>query len=371
MAPTPSSVTSRAEFGDEYAPNQVHRAGLVVLPCEHPSSVQWEKYFEDAKSEVTKNHWLALVRGTTTSAFEAYVPKDLAQYPELVEAGNITAAMVATRDKVRADILHENDALARKKAALVQELQEGFADWICESLRDHAGLRLDRLKKAHVKLSGTPQEWYDGVAMWKELIAAGKAKTSPEDADDFKLKLDALVADKLADGCHVQDLCEKANVFQRDINPHLAMKYEGENLSRLFLSFIPKSLSESKGMLIRELENASKMNDPAHVLMQVERVVRGGQRLGVAPVQMCMGVQMAAVEAQVKTKSMRERKAAARKSGAFKFLDDLPMPQGKKCKSGTCKMDHKGECFRDPRVGGGYLPKAMTDKALELWFTCN
>ena len=78
-----------------------------------------------------------------------------------------------------------------------------------------------------------------------------------------------------------------------------------------------------------------------------------------------MGVQMAAVEAPAKTKSMRERKAAARKSGAFKFLDDLPMPQGKKCKSGTCKMDHKGECFRDPRVGGGYLPKAMTDKALE------
>ena len=104
MAPTPSSVTSRAEFGDDIAPNQVNMTGLVVLPCEHPSSVQWEAYFEAAKSEVTKNHWLALVRGTTSSTFEAFVPKDLTQYPVLVEAGGVTAAMVATRDKVRADI---------------------------------------------------------------------------------------------------------------------------------------------------------------------------------------------------------------------------------------------------------------------------
>ena len=89
MAPTPSSVTSRAEFGDDIAPNQVHMTGLVVLPCEHPSSVQWEAYFENAKSEVTKNQWLALVRGTTSSAFEAFVPKDLTKFPALVQAGDV------------------------------------------------------------------------------------------------------------------------------------------------------------------------------------------------------------------------------------------------------------------------------------------
>ena len=125
MAPTPSSVTSRAEFGDDIAPNQVNMTGLVVLPCEHPSSVQWETYFEDAKSEVTKNQWLALVRGTTSSAFEAFVPKDITKFPALVQAGDVTAAMVNTRDKVRADIEHENDALARKKAALEQVASSG------------------------------------------------------------------------------------------------------------------------------------------------------------------------------------------------------------------------------------------------------
>ena len=110
MAPTPSSVTSRAEFGDDIAPTQVPMTGLVVLPCEHPSSVQWETYFEDAKSEVTKNQWLSLVRGTTSSAFEAFVPKDITKFPALVQAGDVTAAMVNTREKVRADIEHENDA---------------------------------------------------------------------------------------------------------------------------------------------------------------------------------------------------------------------------------------------------------------------
>lgn len=115
--------------------------GLVVLPCEHPSSVQWETYFEDAKSEVTKNQWLSLVRGTTSSAFEAFVPKDLTQYPALVQGADVTNAMVAARDKVRADIEHDNDALARKKAALEKELKESFADWICRSLRPLQGHR--------------------------------------------------------------------------------------------------------------------------------------------------------------------------------------------------------------------------------------
>ena len=98
MAPTPSSVTSRAEFGDDIAPNQVNMTGLVVLPCEHPSSVQWEAYFEAAKSEVTKNHWLALVRGTTSSTFEAFVPKDITKFPALV-AG-------ADQDVVRNTVWH-------------------------------------------------------------------------------------------------------------------------------------------------------------------------------------------------------------------------------------------------------------------------
>ena len=57
MAPTRSSVTSRAEFGDEYASNQVIETGLVVLPAEHPSSVQWEKYFAlaELKDDITQD----------------------------------------------------------------------------------------------------------------------------------------------------------------------------------------------------------------------------------------------------------------------------------------------------------------------------
>ena len=377
MASRASSATWPAEYGDAIVPTQVSEK-IVVFPRENSGVVELKKYFDNAKKVITDKGWNSLVRGKTPSAHAHLQPVDLTAFPELVAGTDVTAAMVNNRADKRAQIQHDNNVKATRLAAAEQEMKEAFATWIEDSMRPHAGLRLSRLMDKHVKEKGTDGEWHDGVAMWKELLALARADISPEDADDHKEKLDKILNDKLADGCHVQDLAEKVNVIQRDVNPYLAMKYEGANLSRLFLKLMPDNLAMPKLMLTREIETASKMDDPDHVLQQIERVIRGAQRSGVEPVQMVSGVCVQVpspsnptVTGENKKKTKKEREASARKAvpGMCKMLDNLRMPDGKTCKAGTCKFDHDktkpgAPCFCDPRVGGGYLPKSLSDVRL-------
>ena len=371
--PSPS-VT---HIDSDFSPTKETSKKEYVFPGEHPEVVELREFIDDVKPILQEKEWSSLVRGKTPPSLLQYAEKDLTKIPVLVDGTDgSTPAMVAQRNQLRATWAIENERNADALQQKTDDKRAAFAVEIERWMRPKAGLRLSRLQAAHVKEYATPAEWHDGVAMWAEIVKLLDEAVPYDEVKIHENKVKAIVADRLSDGCHPQDYTDKVNTIIRDHNKYLAMKYDGANLSRLFLELLPDRVRPLRLVLERELETSvvagKKMADSDYVLKQCELLVRK-DRNPEAEASTSYGLVVytggknstaAAAKVDENGPSRRRRKAAA-KSTASMLCKMLP--EGKKCKSGTCPYDHDvtkpgAPCFRDPRVGGAFLPKGMSDQ---------
>ena len=124
--------------------------------------------------------------------------------PTLVEAGTVTAAMVASRDATNQAITDANAKKAKRKGAYIAEVANNLFVGIERALKPNAPLMLNRFKKAYPQ-AGAFAAYHDGKQAWDALAAMGRAdaqlagEAASYDARIVTYELKKLAADASAD----------------------------------------------------------------------------------------------------------------------------------------------------------------------------
>ena len=193
-----------------------------------------------------------------------------------------TVAVDTTTAKTTMDCTRHNkavrDAVARKAAATetllssIRNLKNGVAQDLIEALSPRAPLRLkamlDAHKDAHVA------QCYDGVAMFKELIALKNTTGLVEESIDHDIAVEEMRDTQLPDGCAVSEFTAKVNSLIKDHAPYMTNGFKDQTSMNKFIVRLMPSVNAAEGrQLVRELENSGTMDDQKIVMRRCVEIV--------------------------------------------------------------------------------------------------
>ena len=351
------------------------------FPGENPGQDALVKWLDAWDTYLASAGYAPMLAGRDPSSVSHLVERDLSSFP--APTADMSEGQKTGLLEKRAEILYKNEIIRKQKAALLKDLTNRLAHKLIASLRPHAGLRLRQLQQDHI-IDGTadqPDATYDGVAMYKTLVALRTAALSKVQRDEIKQRLKEFEAVRLADGCTVQEFSDKVNYFIRDINPYLTRQYRDEELGEYIIELLPSSRTSDGLALMREMRRDNTLDDHVKVTAACNELVaahaKSSKKIsGAPPVAMATSSRITAKEMRkllagdpddlrgaLQTRAVTETALAVLRSGGGRRSNDRPnddrggdkggasrLPEGQKCPSGTCTFNHKGECWRDPRV---------------------
>ena len=382
--------------------------GIPVHPGEDASAKEesdWWRIFNGIIASTDAVHYAA---GEEPPRLAHLKPADLTDYAEVT----VPAATEASYMKAVGHNRHVRAAVAEntRRATMRDDHQwhsaTSLAAALDTALRPKAASLLFRLQKKHrdatrsTKL-GTDQ--YDGHAFLKtmraELAAGGSRPSKARSYEWHEEQYRVMRATKLPDGCSSQDFGDKCNLLDTHHIPYFrTLKLEAETLSEAYLAFMPAALAGDARRIADQLHELGKMNDPEEAKTRAMRAVaaaadpvaeharlamalgHGGRSLGTSPASPAPayaatpanappapGGTGSITEADVQrivaaavkgnqppggggadAESRRKQKAKERSLRGR-------LPEGKRCKSGTCDLNHDEKypgrpCYSDPRV---------------------
>ena len=405
---------------------------LPVHPGEDAAAKQEDDYwrvFNHVISNVDAIHFIA---GTLPPRLSSLEQTDLTEMVRVLTpaSSESNAAAVSAAQKHNQFIKTSHAENARKRVLLAdykQRSAQALYTALDASLRPKAGSLLSRLMKAHRDAAASNAmgtDVYDGHAMVKAMRLARAANVAPARARSFKWHEEqyrAMQASILPDHCSSQDYADKCNLLTETHLPYFrTIRLEDELLSSAFLEFLPANLRIAAGEIEMSARTAKTFGDPDAVkAIATTRVgmmadpslehARLACSLGVVPsappacpISPSAGVGVktgGALESDMSAKqqSYVDRMIAAaigKMPGAPRKDADASnrqqkiaernmrgrLPDGKRCKSGTCNFDHDVKhpgkpCFSDPRVEiivskeaserRGYLGRLRERRAVE------
>ena len=189
----------------------VSSAGHAVLigqfPGEEPSVERMLEFLRENTPKVSATFGFELRGHLPPHLISLSKMDDLSGLEEIVETTATAAGMkhnLQVRQAKRANVVRA-EALAAAKV----ERKNSLAQSIDISMQKTAPLRLARLKTAH-KITGH-DDAYDGISMWKEILALGKSVGLHDELVDHDRVVERMRDDHLADGCCVDDFTDKVN----------------------------------------------------------------------------------------------------------------------------------------------------------------
>ena len=405
---------------------------LPVHPGEDAAAKQEDDYwrvFNHVISNVDAIHFIA---GTLPPRLSSLEQTDLTEMVRVLTpaSSETNAAAVSAAQKHNQFIKTSHAENARKRVLLAdykQRSAQALYTALDASLRPKAGSLLSRLMKAHRDAAASNAmgtDVYDGHAMVKAMRLARAANVAPARARSFKWHEEqyrAMQASILPDHCSSQDYADKCNLLTETHLPYFrTIRLEDELLSSAFLEFLPANLRIAAGEIEMSARTAKTFGDPDAVkAIATTRVgmmadpslehARLACSLGVVPsappacpISPSAGVGVktgGALESDMSAKqqsyvdrmiaaALGKMPSAPRKdadaSNRQQKIAERNMrgrlPDGKRCKSGTCNFDHDVKhpgkpCFSDPRVEiivskeaserRGYLGRLRERRAVE------
>jgi hypothetical protein len=269
---------------------------------------------------------------------------------------------------------------------------------LSKALRPRAPLLLQKLQTAHPafkpdKTTKIPNAFM-GIEMWGALEVSRDIDVSEYDEKRYQSAYEKMRDSPLHDNCSPSEFSKRVNTFTSHVNPYLEVKLEGERLAKFILISLPDSIRSDVRALKRELVANSKIDDVPHVVAAAQELVEAcyiptKKRVDAKPVMAATAESsnglsadsvkkliLAAMKAQgTVSKSKGEKKAVL--AAAVAAAKDLKkktggtrLPDGVRCKRGTCTFNHDetapdSPCYRDPEWEGP-LPKRIREDKEQL-----
>ena len=193
-------------------------------PAETPTFSQKKKWREAWRDSLQTAGLAAVLRGEVPFELLKLQPRPL--IPETDQSSdNIKVA--------NADIANKNRINREELEGRIREIKTRLGAAICASLRPHAPLKLEKLKKDYPLLnaSGTAiPDAYDGVEMFKKLDSDDTV--SEYESDLHQKYYERLRDKKLPENCSPQMYCSRINLMVSKINPNLPDPLSGAKLSK-------------------------------------------------------------------------------------------------------------------------------------------
>ena len=419
-----AAMYAATEMGPAFTGSQF--SGITVHPGEDASSKEeddWWRIFDGVLSATDAVHYIA---GNDPPRLAHLLPVDNTGYSEVTVPADDTDPSyfkaIEHNRKVKAAVL-EN--VRRKTVRDDSKWQSAklLAAALDLSLRPKAASLLFRLQKAKrnaTMSTALGTDVYDGHGMVELLRDARKAGiTHPSKARSHEYHEEQyriMRATRLPDGCASQEYADKCNELSVKHIPYFrTLRLEGELLSEAYLAFAPAALDSDMRGIADALRADGKMGDPEEAKLRATRRVaaaadpalehaRLALALGVAPpVAALKPTKPSAAGAggglsEGELKKLVERQVAAAVAGRPPPSGELSrrqqkaaerqnrgrLPDGQRCKAGTCDLAHDAKypgkpCYSDPRVAievefdtrhpdgvrPGYLARLNERRALE------
>ena len=381
--------------------------GIPAHPGEDAAAKQEDDWWRVFNAVISNTDAIHFIAKKTPPRLHALEPADLSGFSAVVvpppgsesyTVGAATAAMDHNR-KVRAAIA-ENDRRRVSLKDYEQRSAQALATALDTSLRPKSAsllLRLQSKFKDGTRSSELGTDVHDGHAMVREMRALRVASASrPARGRSYKWHEEQyrnMLSTVLPDGCSSQDYADKCNDLEVNHLPYFkTVVLDKDTLSAAFLEFLPANMKLVAGELEMSMRAAGTFDNPeavkeaatTRVGMMADPSVEHARlacALGRAPPPpaappsaggvmppaaaaapvAASGIDPKAIEKAVVAalakkglgsggddKSKRKQKTEDRKSRGR-------LPDGQRCKAGTCNFDHDVKhpgkpCFSDPRV---------------------
>ena len=226
-------------------------------PAETPTFSQKKKWREAWRDSLQTAGLAAVLRGEVPFELLKLQPRPL--IPETDQSSdNIKVA--------NADIANKNRINREELEGRIREIKTRLGAAICASLRPHAPLKLEKLKKDYPLLnaSGTAiPDAYDGVEMFKKLDSDDTV--SEYESDLHQKYYERLRDKKLPENCSPQMYCSRINLMVSKINPNLPDPLSGAKLSKFILEQLPSNLGADTRRLKSKMQDEGTWDDASKV----------------------------------------------------------------------------------------------------------
>jgi hypothetical protein len=362
------------------------------FPGEKPSKSALIRWCETWTDDLNGAGYATLLRGEIPFEVQKLTPRTLIPVPEGLEV-----LQRRSFEAENAKIDHQNAINVRERDLRLLEMRTRLASKLGKALRPKAPVLLKKLQGEHkafrLNFDGTTtadiygDTIYDGVAMFLAIVATKNKPTGEYDTKKFQKLYERFRDSKAPDNVTPDAFSNRLNGFTVHINPFIENPLAGERLGRFILEQLPASLGADGRTLKRDLERDKKLDDEDHVLQQVLELVQaaydpGKKGVGAHVVDPNGQADAAAKAAKAEEERLKRLLVAAVKEAqpsggrnggagnpgwtkAGKKTDadkgkNRPgnrLPEGQRCKNGTCDFDHDrlkpgAPCFRDPRWKG-------------------
>ena len=218
-------------------------SGLPEFPGENPDVLLIKEWIDKASDQVVAGGLSALVRGG--------IPPELAKLKPKRHIVAQHGATDATVTAVAAKNLEIDVQNMENKAELDDKLDEystRFGAAIAKCMRKNAPNRLKNMqRKAQKKTTGGDdiENCYDGVVMWKDLLALGTGDVRESDVKKHQQEIERLRDTPLRDNATATDWDNRITEYEGH-HRFVEMPNEGKRLSLVYLGMMPKNLQQSK-----------------------------------------------------------------------------------------------------------------------------
>jgi hypothetical protein len=370
----------------ESADGNAEKSGFPIFPKENPTREQYDLWVLHATNYLNNAGFSALLRGDMLRETTKLADRTRLPVPS-------DAAAIAAVGAENAKIDSINAANKAERESIEREYKVRLDAKLTLALLPKAKLRLSALHKAHPLKNSAGADVdgaYDGLAMWKALKAHGK-KIDESDGVGKKhtKRLEEIRDNKLPDNVDPQTFADVI-VELNDLMPFVDVPYTGEAYVKLVLGLAPDALSVDLRMMEEKLKSEKLMADEAEAVQRVGALIAKVHDPAAEPVFKLTQAGVAAMMTKASAEGAKAAKAAVIalgsdrrgavpkqtasekevKAAAKKRRGSSRLPEGQRCKAGTCGFDHDerkpdAPCFRDPRKAVE-LPAAVFDDNEQL-----
>ena len=374
-----------ASFEAIQPPANVHAGALPKYEWEDPSAEQARTWATDSKHILIEHGYDPYLRKVESKACMQYRAK-FVPAPLALDADHGNSDKVIAKAELIASIEFSNAANAEMHEAIIREVSAKLLAALAKSMEHKAPNRLRALTIKHTVGDAT-----DSFAMFNELEQLHTSRVDSHDREEHLEYVQAMGKKPLDEGAAATEFSARTAELTRFRLPYLRHKIEGEELSELWLKFMPHALVSDRRNLTEELKRDGKLGDPAHVQERIVSIMRDAHKVSAeqaatAHAKAAFNASVQAAAAAIAATNAKHAKGAVAAAPAAAVSDEAnaaaggkrntpesyKLPDGEKCASGTCGYRHgKGKvCWRDPRVTGpvdrpkrGNMGKLLADRA--------
>ena len=333
--------------------SNAHSASIPLYPGEKPTYRDLQQWSISAKNILNRTIFGPALRGETPPQLMALTGKRDVGITVLTaeQREKCSPLDIARYDQMVAKAKMDEDVRLKQLAIGEKEYKNKLAALLESALRPKAGLLLRRLQTAHKDLYS---DTYDGVAMWKELIAQADEPSTLAEKREHDRVIEAARDTPLQDGCTAQEFSDKINKLLTDHLPYGTHKYEGQDLGLFIFELLPDANRIEKRIAITEMQQAGcGIADSDKVIKRCTEIVRASARTATTPIAAIQQLEAALANVGVDataianlTASLTNKTNNGKSNGKSRKGDDkskpnkFRLPEGQLCSWKTCNLAH-------------------------------